>query len=154
MARGYPDWYRGFDTFGGMVRVGVLPAWGAAQHVEGSLSPTAVGYYNLITKSGQGMLLGGIVRVDCTSALGNDWIRITLDGNVLDQTAFNIVFRRSRGGSLYAPVRSIYKNATTYDYMFEIRGDYIFRQSLAIDYYVLSPKGHAIDYWIYYCLAP
>lgn len=153
MSRGYPDFYRGFEIYGGAVRIKVFPGWGHAQRSTYDDTPTLNDYEDLITLSGQGIFFGGRMQIDSTGFPSTDLMKITIDGNIFEEITCLKARDVAKGGAIGTPIKLVLVNELKKIYQVDLRGDFTFESSFVFSYKSLRIATTNVELTCFYALA-
>lgn len=154
MARGSPDWYRGFETFGGEVRITLANAYDRVRVDSYTGGIPGAEWTTIHNISGQGEVRGGFIQSLGAASCKTDQLRITVDGDVLRTDTWNGINIWGFDQGVFMPWIIRVFDDLGFNYHLFFKEYILFKSSLLIEYNCVSENLQSFGARLYYTIAP
>ena len=156
MARGGPDWFKGWEAFGTGVRLRVFPAYGGARRTQTPTVHVPAGTLKtLITVLGEGIIHGGSIYVSASDDHSDDFVYLYIDDQEFDKMTFEVSRRLRLNWPFSNPLWASVADDIFYNYNMNISPGYTFGEKVEIKYENTHPTNDIyVTGELYYAVAP
>lgn len=153
MVSGLPDYYRGVDiAYQALGEMIVRPKYGGAVLATGSKYCTANVQNTLVGVNGKGMIYGGAVWLDYTSAQADSEVWLGIDGYTISNLSFERLLAYGINQPRSWPVSLICADHINHIYGVGISYGITFESQLVLAYYEQNGTRPTVHYRLIYTL--